>query len=301
MGRASVLRIAAAAAALILLLAGCASAYTVTYSVVTSSTAGTAFVSDGPCPEGSYNMMPRMASFQESASSALSGSGALMAPIGAMARQAACHDAHCEWQFNRGVWVGRELTFFYGVYFNGVDKRLLPPNHFHNWRTSYPKNWDGDFYGNRQVVMQSDGTWTNELLNTRYSTWICETPKYDRDDSEFFPTFLNGDPIVRENDATPLTHCGHVLATNELEQFVDVQCNKGLVWWGGLIIAVIALIVVVVVVIVAAYCWCYVSDSVETQKRERVLSTARDNLANIPDQSKANASSADLQEDSELL
>lgn len=276
----------AAVAVAVLLLAVSASAYTVKYIAVKETLGVSAYMTDGACTaKESYPMMPTKASFQTQAYNTLRGAGFGKVPIGAAARQAACFDKYCTWQFNRGLFSGYELTFFEGVYVDGVLKASETASYYNNWASDHPSYWPSrSYFGKRQVGMASDGTWFNWAILELYTEWICENYVYDRDDHIFFPTFVNGDPIVGDTQSK-LTHCNKVLQLNSVGEYLDVRCESKIEWWVGLVIAVVLFTAVLVAVPIVWGCLIRRKNLKETKRREDILANTGDNGALIPNQS----------------
>lgn len=279
------------AAVLVCCLLTSAVGYTVRHTTLTDPVGRMDFETSGYCTltdPVSHTMMPISAASQMSAFSAYQAAAfSESVAIGGEARQAACLSADCEWQFNHGLYYLNELTFFAGIIYKG-EKRFGSNSAYHNFNmVTYPNYWANvSYWGARQPVMASDGSWQNINVVHNFRQWVCEYYEFSREDANMFPTYPNGDVIPANwTQGAVYSHCGQIVERDSQGRWIDIQCKKPLSWWAGLIIAVIALIVVVALIIIIWCCCCFCEREEERKQRERVFKTKEDNPARIPTQS----------------
>lgn len=238
---------------------------------------------------GTHTFMPTTEGFNVQAHDLLRTNGGSLAATGGFSRKAICLDSKCDWQYYKGLYYWNEMTFYAGVYYQGVLKEdtSFRSDFFVNWESSYPQYWANlSYWGARQVAMTSSGTWQNVNVVTYFTDWVCETYEYTKSDTAFFPTWLNGDPITGiPAGQSQYSHCGKLIEVDSQGRLKDVQCVEKFPWWAGLIIAVIALIIVVAIIIIVWCCCCLCDRSKEEEERNRKLATTRDNPSGIPNQS----------------
>lgn len=269
----------------------CTSAYTVHYSPMRATSGMMDFLGPGYCQNtdpAAHTMMPKVQSFQTSAYEVFSSNSFTQAPIGGIAIQAACLDTNCVWNFNHGLQYQNELTFFRGVYYNGQDKTASVDGVYNNFQKGVsPTYWQNvSYWGARQTVMKSGGYWGNVNVATPFTEWVCEYYKFDKSDSDIFPTYLNGDPIVPDySNPNDFYHCGKNISRDSRNWFYDVKCGKSFPWWGGVVIACIVFLVVVSVIIITACCCLCCKTRKQENIREKHMEYNEDNQGQLPSQS----------------
>ncbi|CCW59810.1 unnamed protein product [Phytomonas sp. EM1] len=235
--------------------------------------------------------MPKTESFHALAHECYKTAGFVgLVPIGGSARQAACLDSNCTWQFNHGLYLHNELTFFRGVIYKGVDKTKEVDGVYNNFRRSVSPVWweNVSYWGKRQTCMGANGSWGNIEISHLFREWICEYYEYDKSDHVFFPTYPDGDPIVPPADGKTYTHCGKPIKFDAQIRWIYQRCIEPPVWYVELCITLgitIAVFVLIILVIIVIRC---VRRRRKEQKMEKLLTTGLENPARIPTQSQIN-------------
>lgn len=258
----------------------------VTYSSVVPGRV--AFGSRGYCKEvdpASWTLMPTLESFNRKGLQALMNGGGEKAPLGGYASHPACFDSKCTWKYSEGIFLFNEVVFYRGVFYDGEVKVQSVPGFYYNWATGYPKAWENaSYWGMRQPFMDAVSGWKNDNVNTPFEDWLCQTYVYAKSDSVYFPTFMNGDPIIPSFWETG-SHCGHVLKMDSKNRYIDVLCEKSLPWWVGLLIATIGFIVLITLIISIWYCCLLCGKKKKNKQINNKLESVCDNQSNIPYQS----------------
>lgn len=258
-------------------------AYSVRYSAVNSDVGYSDFTTTDFCAMAggsAHTMMPKTASFQTEALDVFSSLQFSEAAIGGIARQAACLDANCTWQYYKGLHRSNEMTFYYGVVRDGILQGHDDPSVFHNFKVGQQPLWwsNVSYWGMRQVYMTRDGTWANTHVNHLFTEWVCEDYVYTPSDSVYFPTYPNGDviaPQTGENES--YVYCGHPIVIDDEGRWVYERCSTPFNWWAGVLIAIGATIVFYIFFIaawlyIAAYCRGRMAAKI---RREMELANAR--------------------------
>lgn len=264
-----------------------AQAYSVRYSAKTSSAGQMSFGVRGYCASGDsgHTMMPKLKAYQTSAYAVMSAASFTSAPIGGESRQAACLDKNCTWQFSHGLYYDNQLTFYYGVIYGSEGLRGGPVSDvYSNFASDQPKWWSNvSYWGARQPIMQSDGTWANTNVVTYFTQWVCEYYEYQKSDASIFPTYPDGD-VITPSSTSSYYHCGKRVERDSQGRWIYQRCKTPFPWWAGLIIAVVGLIVLVAVIIIVCCCCLYCDRNEERREREDKLETMADNPAQVPTQ-----------------
>ncbi|CCW67216.1 unnamed protein product [Phytomonas sp. Hart1] len=274
-------------------------AYSVRYVAIETDVGALSFDKEGLCPlkdPSAHTMMPKKESFNTLARAAYTDAGYFKSvPIGGGARQAACLDQNCTWQFDHGLYYHNELTFFLGIIFNGIDKTRSVPDVFNNFeRGVAPVSWydlkNISYWGKRQPCMNSNGTWSNVEINYKFSEWICEYYEYDKSDYIFFPTFPNGDPIVPSINDSKIHHCGKLITFDHQGRWIYQPCKDLVKWYIGCSITVGATIAFIILIVLIIYLIQYIRRKKKEKRINRMLSVGLENPARIPTQSQINMS-----------
>ncbi|GET88100.1 hypothetical protein, conserved [Leishmania tarentolae] len=283
----SLIRTAALAVVLLVVLGTTAvRGYSVRYAGKTSSSGMMNFETLGYCAQddSGHTMMPKLESYQFSASSTMTSSHFEEAPIGGEARQAACLDKNCTWHFNHGLYYRNELTFFYGVVYKGSLRGGPAEGVYNNFGSGQPAAWSNvSYWGGRQPYMLKDGRWMNGNVVTYYTQWVCEYYEYQRSDASIFPTYPDGD-VITQDYTGGYYHCGNLVERDSQGRWIYQRCQEPFPWWGGLIIALITFVAVVAFIIIAC-CWTFhYRRTNDSKERMHKLMTMADNPAQVPTQ-----------------
>lgn len=134
--------------------------------------------------------------------------------------------------------------------------------------------------------MKNSGYWGNVNVATQFTEWVCEYYNFDKSDSNIFPTYLNGDPIVPDyRNPKNFYHCGKNISRDSRNWFYDVQCNKSFPWWAGVIIACVVFVVVLFAIIATACCCLCCKTRKQENIREKHMEYNEDNQGQLPAQS----------------
>ncbi|KAG5506405.1 hypothetical protein JKF63_05908 [Porcisia hertigi] len=269
--------------------------YSVRYAGKVSASGIMNFESLGYCAQGDsgHSMMPKLESYQVAAAEVLAINQFSKAPIGGEARQAACLDANCTWQFNHGLHFHNELTFFYGVVYKGELRGHGDESTYNNFSSDQPIWWGNvSYWGGRQPYMKGDHGWANENVVTFYHQWVCEYYEYQRSDADIFPTYPDGDVIVPQSDEGTYYHCGRLVEVDSQGRWIYQRCKEPFPWWGALIITVM-LFIALIAAIIAICCGCFYFEREKVRReQEHKLETLADNPAQVPTQTQLGLGSA---------
>lgn len=290
-----------AAVMAVLLLSELSAAYNVRYTTTLSETGQMDFELPGACvanDPASHTMMPKTEAFQAKAEyAAKTASYSTPLPIGGEARQAACFDKQCTWQFNHGLYENNELTFFYGVYVDAELRGGPEEGVYNNFgHGKYPQYWsNGSYWGSRQPVMLPEtGTWQNVAVQTYFREWVCETYEYTDSDTIFFPTYPNGEMIYKQNGPNGENYylCGKAVKLDSQNRWINQRCEEPLEWWIPMVATVAAIVVIVFLIFCIGCCCCKCQRDRERRDREAKMRSILDNPGDIPTQTQIGHSRA---------
>ncbi|KAG5479961.1 hypothetical protein LSCM1_06380 [Leishmania martiniquensis] len=231
-----------------------------------------------------HSMMPKLQSYQVSAAEVLSNSNFDTAPIGGESRQSACLDASCTWQFNHGLHYHNEITFFFGIVYKGNLLGGPADGVYNNFAPGQPLWWSNvSYWGSRQPYMMRGGQWANANVVTYYTQWVCEYYEYHQSDVAIFPTYPDGEFIVRRPSGE-YYHCGRLAEVDQQGRWIYQRCKEPFPWWASLVIAIMSFIALITLIIVISCCRLYIRHAQIRKEQEAKLETLADNPAQVPTQ-----------------
>ncbi|KAG5502590.1 hypothetical protein JIQ42_05659 [Leishmania sp. Namibia] len=261
-------------------------AYSVRYAGKTSEHGLMNFETLGYCAQDDtgHSMMPKLQSYQISAAEVLSNNNFDTAPIGGESRQSACLDANCTWQFNHGLHYRNEITFFFGIVYEGKLRGGPADGVYNNFAADQPLWWSNvSYWGGRQPYMMRGGQWANGNVVTYYKQWVCEYYEYQQSDVSIFPTYPDGQFIVGHPTGN-YYHCGRLVEVDSQGRWIYQRCKEPFPWWASLVIAIISFISLVALILLICCCRFYSERAKIRKERDRKLETLADNPAQVPTQ-----------------
>ncbi|KPI87861.1 hypothetical protein ABL78_3088 [Leptomonas seymouri] len=284
-----------------------AHAYTTTARAYTSSTGIMAFSmnqnSADQCTAvvpGSHIAMPTSPSIQATIVETANRAGITSdIPIGGGTMHATCTNEWCTWRWYRGFFFFIWPVFYRGVHYTGPDSSQIAnprprvqavEGSYTNWEARFPVSWSNlSYWGKRLVVLQPNtGKWRNVEISTQFRHLVCEHYVYTHSDgvNGVVPTFPDGSPITIVNDPSHVySFCGRSVGNDSLGRWILPNCERGLPWWAGLVIAAVCYTLLIAIIITVWCCCCAKRREKEERERHKVISSELDNVNNIPNQS----------------